>query len=305
MNEIYTYNAGKGDCIRVRFGKGHNIIIDTGVARFAQVFKLICDKILSESETLDLLILTHVDSDHIGGILSLLRLGWKCPFKEVRMNLAGVVGSTNAQLSNQQNDEVYRRLSKQKMKILPMLAGDNFYIGGAKITTLSPITVIQKKTCVNTPLAHRRDYGKSMKQLAVDPITKKDSSPNNKNSIIFIWKFERKSILFTGDAWAEDIISGLGNEIHHFDFVKLPHHGSVGNISEQFKNYIDCQNFLICTDGIAHPDKQTIAKLATWYGKINIFSPSDWWSNGFFISNDNKDIINLIYKEGLESGWKI
>ena len=305
MNEIYTYNAGKGDCIRVRFGKGYNIIIDTGVTRFAAVFKRICDKILSESETLDLLVLTHVDSDHIGGILSLLRLGWKCPFKEVRMNSAGVAGAANAQLSDRQNNEVYRRLSEQKMKILPMLAGDNFDIGGARITTLSPTTNIQKRTCINAPLAHRSDYGKSLKKLAADPITRKDNSTNNKNSIVFIWRFEGKSVLFTGDAWAEDIIGGLGDGVHHFDFVKLPHHGSVGNISEQFKNYIDCQNFLICTDGIAHPDKQTIAKLATWYGKINIFSPSDWWSNGFFISNDNKDIINLIYKEGLESGWKI
>ena len=75
MLEVYTYNAGKGDCVRLRFDDTHNIIIDTGVIRFAPAFKRICDEITSAGETLDLLILTHVDDDHIGGILANLRFG--------------------------------------------------------------------------------------------------------------------------------------------------------------------------------------------------------------------------------------
>lgn len=303
MNKIYAYNAGKGDCIRLQFGNGHNIIIDSGVTRFASAFKSICDEICTESEILDLLILTHVDSDHIGGVLSLLRLGWKCPFKEVRMNPIGVAGATNAQLSIRQNDEVLRRLAEQKVNIQSMLAGDTIDIDGAKIITISPASIIQKKVHVNTPLAYQKDYSKSLEKLAEDTISKKDVSINNKNSIVFIFEFEEKRMLFTGDAWAEDIVDGLGTGIQHFDFVKLSHHGAVGNISEDFKNHIDCQNFLICTDGLMHPDKQTIAKLAAWYGKIHIFSPSDWWSRGFFISEDETDNINLVCKEGAVFEW--
>lgn len=68
MLEVYTYNAGKGDCIRLRFGDGHNIFIDTGVTRFGTKFRSICEDVLKAGESLDLLILSHVDDDHIGGI---------------------------------------------------------------------------------------------------------------------------------------------------------------------------------------------------------------------------------------------
>ena len=62
MNQIYAYNAGKGECIRLRYGDGHNIFIDTGVTRFADTLKCLCREIVDAGETLDLLILTHVDS---------------------------------------------------------------------------------------------------------------------------------------------------------------------------------------------------------------------------------------------------
>ena len=84
MLEVYTYNAGKGDCVRLRFAETHNIFIDTGVTRFAHSFKRICDQIIAAGETLDAIILTHVDDDHIGGILANLRFStYKCPFHEV------------------------------------------------------------------------------------------------------------------------------------------------------------------------------------------------------------------------------
>lgn len=91
MFEVYTYNAGKGDCIRLHFAGTHNIFIDSGVTRFAPVFRLQCDRIKQSGETLDALILTHVDDDHIGGILAnLRRAGYRCPFIEVWMNIPAV-----------------------------------------------------------------------------------------------------------------------------------------------------------------------------------------------------------------------
>lgn len=304
MLEVYVYNAGKGDCVRVRFGNGHNIFIDTGVSHFSVSFKSICENVLSASESLDLLILTHVDDDHIGGILSLLRMGWKCPFKEVRMNHRGNTEIGNIPLSTRQNNEVVGRLVLQNVTVRSMLAGDTIDIDGAKIIAISPLTIMQSNVHDNIPLAYRNDYGVPLAKLAAKPILKTDSSLNNKNSIVFTFEFKRKYFLFTGDAWAEDIIGGLGEGIHHFDLVKLSHHGAVRNISECFKTHIDCRNFLICTNGVKHPDKQTIAKLASWYGLINIFSPSDWWSRGFFTSDDNINSINLKHKEGLIVGWE-
>lgn len=306
MNRIYAYNAGKGECIRLRYDDGHNIFIDTGVTRFADTLKRLCREIIDAGETLDLLILTHVDDDHIGGILALLRMGWKCPFREVRMNGADSDGADNVQLSTRQNCEVAKILKKQQVKITLMTVGDVFYVGGAEITVIHPGKIAQDRAYGNIPLAHyKSDYAVDLSELAKRPIAKKDTSINNKNSVVFIFQFQGKRFLFTGDAWAEDIIAGLEEEKQRFDFVKLPHHGAVGNISEEFPEHISCENFLICTDGVMHPDKQTAAKLQKWYGKIRITSPSDWWNRGFFTENDDRSCMELLCREGEIFQWGI
>ena len=98
MLEVFVYNAGKGDCIRIHYAETHNIVIDSGVMRFSPNFKRICDGVIQNRETLDALILTHVDTDHIGGILTNLRsANYTCPFNEVWMNhsAAAVANATN------------------------------------------------------------------------------------------------------------------------------------------------------------------------------------------------------------------
>ena len=34
MIKFYSYNAGKGECIRIQYGEGHNILVDSGVIQF-------------------------------------------------------------------------------------------------------------------------------------------------------------------------------------------------------------------------------------------------------------------------------
>ena len=55
MLEVFVYNAGKGDCIRIHYAETHNIIIDSGVMRFSPNFKRICDSVIQNRETLDAL----------------------------------------------------------------------------------------------------------------------------------------------------------------------------------------------------------------------------------------------------------
>lgn len=303
MVKVFAYNAGKGDCVRVYFADTHNIFIDTGVTRFAGRLKELCYKIRAAGQTLDVLILTHVDDDHIGGLLSLLRIGWQCPFREVRMNHTGVKGAENTCLSTQQNDEVYNRLIEQGIAVLPLLAGTELHIDSATIQAIWPNQIMEETRSINTPLARKNDYGFSFIELAGAHIDKTDRSINNKNSVVLIFEYEGHRLLFLGDAWAEDIITALGKGMQRFDMVKLSHHGAVGNLTEEFRNHICCDNYLICTDGIMHPDKQTIAKLIGWYGKVTVFSPSDWWSNGFFTVEDDREAVRLVNREGLIIEW--
>ena len=66
-------------------------------------------------------------------------------------------------------------------------------------------------------LAHHNDYGQSLSHLAQEPIKVHDGSHNNKNSIMFTFAFENHRLLFTGDAWAEDVVRAAG----YFDLIKL------------------------------------------------------------------------------------
>lgn len=289
--------------MRLRFGTKqiHNIFIDAGVRRFSTRLRNILDSIPSD-ESMDTMILTHADEDHIGGILELLRCRYRIPFHEVWMNHSGKAYAGDVPLSNAQNNEVYARLAAQDILVRQMKAGMKIKLDKAILNVLLPLTFYSDNQS-NIPLGRHNDYGLSLKQLQDIPLTKKDFSLNNRNSIVFEFGYQNHRILFTGDAWADDIISSIGDEIHEYDLVKLPHHGAEGNISEEWPNHIRTENILICTDGIAHPDKHTIAKLIKWYNPLTIFSPSRWWERGFLTDADHDMKTDFRYAEGLVIRW--
>ena len=67
--EVFVEQAFNGECIWLRYGNDikFNIIIDSGPGIFAKGFKKLIDKIVNNNEVIDLLILTHIDDDHING----------------------------------------------------------------------------------------------------------------------------------------------------------------------------------------------------------------------------------------------
>ena len=194
MLQVYAYNAGKGDCIRLHFADTHNIFIDTGVSRFAPMFEHLCNQIKQSGETLDALILTHMDDDHIGGILACLRKKvYQCPFREVWMNHSGNSFFEDRQLSVRQNDEVYGRLKNQGVRICTAHKGDCRYCAGAKIEVIWPETDPSDAKCLRyqeVQLARHSDYHISLSALAEMPLLKHDTSQSNKNSLVFTFEFE-------------------------------------------------------------------------------------------------------------------
>ena len=99
MLQVFNYNAGRGDCIRLRYagisGVLHNILIDSGVSRFGLVFEFICQKIISDHEKIDAVLITHVDLDHLGGLLYNLRNKTTMCIEEVWMNHGRLISRIN------------------------------------------------------------------------------------------------------------------------------------------------------------------------------------------------------------------
>lgn len=306
MLQLFNYNAGKGDCLRLRFkglsGARHNIVIDAGVSRFGPRFAAIGKDIAAAGEQIDVLIITHMDDDHLGGLLYNMRQGKTLPVKEVWINSrAGM----SAGLSVRQNNELYGRLVNAKIPVREALAGNVYDMDGAHMEILWPDRDTAEKfyapDTVSTPLSGRCDYGYDIEELMDMPLKEKDTSFSNRNSVVFSFAYEHKNFLFTGDAWSEDILSAAGGKA--FDFIKLPHHGSARNLTENWHGRIVCRNYMVCTDGISHPNKQTIAKLLKWNGEITVYGSVPWWNQGFLTENDKKLLDKLHFIEGEETIW--
>ena len=102
-----------------------------------------------------------------------------------------------------------------------------------------------------------------------------DRSPANGSSISFVLEHDGVSVLLVGDAHARTLATTLGRlaaqksdkrppDRLRFDAVKLPHHGSMGNVSNEWLKLVDCEQWLISTNGAVfdHPDLETVELIA-------------------------------------------
>ena len=191
MISVFNYNAGKGDCIRIRYkgisGNYHNIIIDSGVVSFGTKYADIARELESMGECIDVAVISHVDNDHLGGLLYNLRSGVHLPIKEVWMNHGNYI-NRNVLLSVRQNDELFTRLQNQSISVKSVTKGNVYELDGAIFRILWPNdTALQemfRSRQADVLLSRKSDYGYSFSELMDTPIKKQDSSRNNRASVI-------------------------------------------------------------------------------------------------------------------------
>ena len=94
-----------------------------------------------------------------------------------------------------------------------------------------------------------------------------DSSVTNGSSISFILEHNKKKYLFLGDAIIDDEILGeLENAVgyeYRFEIIKMPHHGSRYNVSQEFINRYKANDYYFLTNSkrFNHPDLEVIAEI--------------------------------------------
>ncbi len=99
-----------------------------------------------------------------------------------------------------------------------------------------------------------------------------DRSIANLSSIVVVAELDGRTMLLTGDARGDDILSGLASSGFiddaktgkaHFDVLKMPHHGSDRNMTFDFLQRITADHYVISANGEHdNPDTGTVEWIA-------------------------------------------
>lgn len=309
MVQVNVLKAGCGDSIHIQYtheGANKNILIDTGTSAMfssgddGRLRKLIkC--LQSKGETIDLLIITHWDDDHIGGVLKWFEKDLKCAksmIKQIWFNSGTLInkyfkrmeasedktkiycGNNNTRTSTKQGISFEKIILENGMSHnlikTDSSSSDINFLDGAKFTILSPTDIqLEKllqewKKYINKKTSSKSsDYNKTFEELLSNQFVE-DAAIHNGSSIAFVLKIEDKKMLFLGDSHPSVIVGRLqelGYSISNklkIDLMKISHHGSKANTSDDLLSMIECNKFIISTSENAKhrlPNKETIARI--------------------------------------------
>lgn len=295
MISVEALPADDGDCLWVEWdapdGSHHRMLVDGGRSAAALTARLAQQP--AYQRRFDVVMCTHIDADHIGGLLTLFR---EPPpgFAVADMWFNGWHHLREDALGPRQGDQLTERLVAAKQPwnvafdqravvlpehgLLPTVP-----LPGLKITLLSPSQAGLQRLLADWPQVVREltgpepvlpadalgrgDAGVPLAELARAPY-EPDSSPANGSSIAVLLTHDDGSrVLLGADAHAEVLVSALRRLQPQgrltVDLCKVPHHASAYNVSPALLAALDCRDWLISTSGArhAHPHRRAIARL--------------------------------------------
>lgn len=299
---IKFLKAGNGDAILISLKESdsvRNIIIDGGVSatyynpdtNTPGELQIEIDKIRKVGQFIDLLVLTHIDNDHICGITEWFRTDSRAGelVKQVWFNSGKTIANY---LKHSENEDLRIGISRMDKKTgvaeavefeeyleksniwdkKIIIQGQEVELFGLKFTFLSPtidelerlLKHYREKLGQNTYTAAREsDWKIPLKQFIEEESGKgfrfiQDDSLKNGSSISFLITYDDRSFLFLGDSHPNTITKQLAkfgwnkeNPLE-VEFVKVSHHGSKGNTSRKLIEALRTNDYVFSTDSSGH-----------------------------------------------------
>lgn len=321
--KIKFLQAFNGDSILISFTEKEeyvNILIDGGTSTTYSYkdkkdgkikpgdLKVIIDELKTKNQKLDLVILTHIDDDHIDGFLKWFsndELATQS-IKEVWFNSGRVIKT----YLNDMESEIESLKFKEITTLTSVKQGVDFenYIKDKNVWNekiikqgdavnwnnmvsfqiLSPgkermeklLKEWNNKAPESLDTSRKEDYKKTLKKLIEEDLFEEDNDPYNGSSIAFILTKDSTNYLFLGDSHPSEVITELKKLKYNHDdnklaveLFKISHHGSKKNTSTELLNFIDTSKYIISTNGDLHhhPDKSTIGRIVAINPKAKIY----------------------------------
>lgn len=208
-------DVGQGDAAYVSFPDGRDMLIDGGPG--SRVLQCLGRHMSFWDKTIDIVVATHPQKDHIGGLPDVLR----------RFNVKHIVQS-DVFASTEVYEEFASEVRSQNIPVSYVIAGDEIRIGSTEVSVLWP-----DHTFIADNGAKASEYEKEKSDYVLGA---KMSSHLNDYSIVMRLSYGMFDVLFTGDAdkrvdheYDEYVLADERIEV-----LKIPHHGSQGGMSDNF-----------------------------------------------------------------------
>ncbi len=236
--EITMLDVGQGDCIWLETQTGHHYLIDGGSTSEDKLCEYTLAPFLKQTgtATLDAIFLTHLDADHISGVMELLEGEEGIQIEKVVIAEAAI------------RDEAYAELvqicKEQGISLVHAASGDIMTDGALSMEVLHP---------------------------SADYVT--DS--RNAYSLVMKLEYGDFHALFTGDVEAdgESLVAQVLPENWEWHLYKVAHHGSRNSNTLELLEQIHPQLAIIsCEEGnsYGHPHAETLERLDKVGSKVMV-----------------------------------
>lgn len=260
--KVHYIDVGQGDCTFVELPDGKNLVIDAGSRSSAtELTNYISRVILKEEATIDYMILTHSDEDHVGGsVLMFERYDIKTVY---RPNIYSKSENAPADATVHTSD-IYDKVIK------------------AMYQETTDIVFNQAGIIID---------GEDYNLMFYTPLEENYSDTNDYSPIIIL-TYKSRRFMFSGDASTSIETDFVNNytAIPQIDVLKTGHHGSKTSTSEKLLSAIN-PTFAVISCGednkYGHPDQETLTRLTNVGASI---LRTDLNGSIMFFINDNSDI---------------
>jgi hypothetical protein len=302
MIHVEALPADDGDCLWIEWpdahGVQHRMLVDGGRGSPRRIPPGLASRLARQPEdqrSFDLMVCTHIDADHIGGLLALADdppPGFRTAdvwFNGRRhLDLLGPAQGDTLSAALTSRSVPWNQAFRGAAAVVPP-GGDLpvVELPGLRITLLSP-TRAQLATLARSwprvlaeaeadlapagpvpDLLRREDADREVElnRLTARPYTP-DGSAANASSIAFLAEDDEGGrVLLAADATAEVLAASLRRVAaggrYRVDLCKVPHHGSRHNTSPELLSLLDCRHWLVSTSGHrhGHPNREAMARI--------------------------------------------
>ena len=233
--EVNFFDVGQGDAIFIETPSQHQILIDGGPS------PLILEKLVESlpfwDRTIDLIVLTHPESDHLVGLIEVLKR-----YKVENILWTGILRDTA------EYKEWQRLIRDETAEIFIAKAGQKIILSKSDINSFIDVL------------------------YPFENLEGQEFKNSNNTSIVAKLIFGENSFLFTGDAYKSVEKKLIDKEINlASDVLKVGHHGSKTSNSEEFIEKVSPEIAVISAgqdNPYQHPHQETLDTLEKYGIKI-------------------------------------